>query len=247
MVTQNKVREYALAARGWIYVWGANGQAITENLMERLYALYGSTSYNRAYYREKRVGNEGKMAADCSGFMYPLSGYDNTADGYYHGCDEKGKISGIPKDKVCLVFKQRTDGKMNHIGIYLGDGTVAEMASSKLNYQHRDLSANDWTHWGMPKWIDYSEKLEIAPVQTNEWVKDEKGWRYRKADGTYAEDQWLKINHHWYLFGVDGYMLTGWQRRNDKWFYLEESGDYEGACWHETEERDGSMERWYVE
>ena len=120
------------------------------------------------------------------------------------------------------------------------------MASSKLNYQHRDLSANDWTHWGMPQWIDYSEKLEIAPVQKDEWVHDDKGWWYRKADGTYPKDEWMLINHHWYLFGEDGYMLTGWQRRNDRWFYLEESGDYEGACWHETEERDGSMERWYV-
>lgn len=29
--------------------------------------------------------------------------------------------------------------------------------------------------------------------------------------------------------------------------YLEKSGDYEGACWHESAECDGSMERWYAE
>lgn len=212
MVTQTKVREYALAAKEWIYVWGANAQTITENLMEQLYTLYGSSTYNRAYYQDKRNGNEGKTAADCSGFMYPLSGSDNTADGYYRACIEKGKIDSLPKDKVCLVFKQRTDGYMNHIGIYLGDGTVAEMASSKLNYQHRNLAANNWTHWGLPKWIDYSESFGGAPVRKAEWKKDEKGWWYQYEDGTWPMSEWKYLEwegkKNWYYFDEHGYMLS---------------------------------------
>lgn len=212
MVTQKKVKEYALAAKDWIYVWGANSQEITANLMEKLYALYGSANYNRVYYQNKLKGNEGKRAADCSGFMFPLSGYDNTAYGYYRGCEEKGQIDTLPKDKVCLVFKQAANGTMNHIGIYLGDGTVAEMASSKMNYQHRKLSANSWTHWGLPKWIDYSEPLEIAPVQKTGWLKDEKGWWYRYEDGTYPMNEWKKLEwegkESWYYFDERGYMLS---------------------------------------
>ena len=55
-----------------------------------------------------------------------------------------------------------------------------------------------------------------------------------------------------YLFGASGYMLTGWVQFDGSktgtgdWFYLEESGEYEGACWHAKGDN-GAMERWYVE
>lgn len=83
-------------------------------------------------------------------------------------------------------------------------------------------------------------------------------YRYIKPDGTYATNEWLVINHHWYLFGPDGYMLTGWQRWNGKsvvssaepgdWYFLDNTagGALEGACWHEREARNGASEIWEV-
>lgn len=155
MKTEKEVREYALAAKDWLYVWGANAEVITSALMDRLYRDYGSASYPKSYYDNKLASGAGKKAADCSGFMLPLSGYDDTAHGYYNACPAKGEIGSLPRDKVCLVFKRNSSGRMYHIGIYLGDGTVAEMASSATNYQHKKLSGAGWTHWGKPKWIDY--------------------------------------------------------------------------------------------
>ena len=89
------------------------------------------------------------------------------------------------------------------------------------------------------------------------------GWR--KSDGKYMyfsggkdlKNRWELINHHWYLFGADGYMLTGWHRwdghnvdpegNTGDWYYLDETdgGVLEGACWHSRD--NGSMEIWYVE
>ena len=243
MKTQKEVRDYALAANDWIYVWGANGEVITPELMDSLYNIFRSSTYTKEYYQKKLQTGAGTMAADCSGFMHPMSGYDNTADGYYKQCAQKGTITSLPRDKVCLVFKARSNGTMHHIGIYLGDGTVAEMASSDQNYEYRKLEATNWSHWGMPKWIDYSKPLAQEPG----WIQCGDRWQYLKADGIYARGTWMLINHHWYLFDQNGWMLTGWQQENGKWYYLEESGDYEGACWHETAEHDGSLERWYVE
>ena len=242
MKTQKEVRDYALNARDWLYVWGANGETITKGLMDKLLKTYGSKTYNKEYYDRKLAKGEGKMAADCSGFMHPLSGYDNTANGYYNQCSQKGAIGSLPKDKVCLVFKARGSGTMHHIGIYLGDGTVAEMASSDTDYQHRSLGATNWSHWGMPKWIDYSKPIAQEPG----WIHVGDRWQYLKANGTYMKNGWMLINHHWYLFDNEGWMLTGWQQKAGKWYYLEESGDYEGACWHGTADNDGSLERWYV-
>lgn len=89
------------------------------------------------------------------------------------------------------------------------------------------------------------------------------GWR--KSDGKYMyfsggealKNKWELINHHWYLFGADSYMLTGWHRwdghsadpedNTGDWYYLDETagGVLEGACWHSRD--NGSMEIWYVE
>lgn len=98
------------------------------------------------------------------------------------------------------------------------------------------------------------QELFLAPVesvaasqQEPGWIQCGDRWQYLRADGTYMRAGWMLINHHWYLFDQDGWMLTGWQQKDGKRFYLEESGDYEGACWHETEAHDGSLERWYVE
>ena len=103
MKIQSEVKEYALAAKDWIYVWGANGEPLTQALINRLYRDYGSASYPLSYYNNKLATGAGKMAADCSGFMMPLSGYDDTAHGYYNACVQKGVIGGLPSDKVCLV------------------------------------------------------------------------------------------------------------------------------------------------
>lgn len=94
--------------------------------------------------------------------------------------------------------------------------------------------------YGVPKYEDG------AFAFTPHWVNSSGKWYYRVADSENAHG-WQAINHHWYYFNDKGLMLTGWQKINGKWYYLEESGEYEGACWHESPERDGSMERWDIE
>lgn len=81
---------------------------------------------------------------------------------------------------------------------------------------------------------------------TPHWVNASGKWYYRVADGENAHG-WQAVNHHWYYFDDSGLMLTGWQKINGKWYYLEETGEFEGACWHESAEHDGSLERWDIE
>ena len=89
------------------------------------------------------------------------------------------------------------------------------------------------------------------------WDQDIQGkYRYRKPDGQFAADEWQLINHHWYLFGADGYMLTGWQKWNGTvagpddlgdWYFLDNTlnGPLEGACWHTQD--NGAQEIWEVD
>ena len=54
-----------------------------------------------------------------------------------------------------------------------------------------------------------SDMAGYRNIHLGKWEKDVKGWRYLSL-GDYLTS-WAKINEKWYLFGADGYMLTGWQ------------------------------------
>lgn len=139
-----------------VYVFGMNGEIITPESVDKAYKAYGSNTYNKAYYDDKLIEGQGRIGADCSGAMYPMSGGDNTAQGYYNACNDKGVIAKIDKNKPCLVFKGTASNKITHIGFYCGNGYVIEMKSSKENCVKAPLDGNGWKFYGVPRWIDYS-------------------------------------------------------------------------------------------
>ena len=172
MLSQIQLKQHFLTLSNALYVWGANGKEITKEYMDELYKVYGTSTYNKAYYDAKLKAGKGKLGADCSGALFPVSGYDTTAQGYYDRCVKRGSILGIPRNKVCLVFKVNGSGRINHVGCYTGDGYVSEMASSQLNYQRKALDNNGWDYWGFPDFVDYTEeKVEKLEVD-GEWGVD---------------------------------------------------------------------------
>lgn len=57
------------------------------------------------------------------------------------------------------------------------------------------------------------------------WVKDDKGWWYRNADGTWPASAWKKISGKWYYFAADGYCVTDqWQWHKGNLYYLGSDG-----------------------
>ena len=138
-----------------VYLWGANGEVITQALCDRLFKTFGNATYNKAYYDRKLAYGKGRIGADCSGAFRPISGFDDTAQGYYNRCVKKGKIGQIQSDRACLVFKGKSEKRITHIGLYLGNGSVIEMKSSKDDCVKRTLKAGKWDFYGIPDWIDY--------------------------------------------------------------------------------------------
>lgn len=106
-------------------------------------------------------------------------------------------------------------------------------------------------------WDEFKAALMATEQAKSGWEKDSIGkYRYLKENREYAANEWLLVNHHWYLFGSNGVMLTGWQKWNGKsvvaadapgdWYFLDNTagGPLEGACWHSRE--NGAMEIWEV-
>ncbi len=137
-----------------VYLWGANVEVITKELFETLKKSFGAKYYNEITFENV----EGKIGADCSGFLYPLSGVDNTAAGYYSACEDRGKISRMPKDKVCLIFRKEGT-KIVHVAIYTGTGMLYEMYDG---CEYRGFIESEWTYYGIPEWIEKQEDRLMA-------------------------------------------------------------------------------------
>lgn len=156
-----------------IYVWGMNCETITPESIDRAIKYHSSSTYPRSYFLAKLEEGLNHIGADCSGSFYPVSGFDTTAQGYYNRCVEKGNIKDIP-GKPCMVFiKGKT--KIDHIGWYDGLGSVYEMKNSKANCRHDKLSARNWTYYGVPAFVDYSDWEDKVMIELSTLKKGSKG------------------------------------------------------------------------
>lgn len=83
---------------------------------------------------------------------------------------------------------------------------------------------------------DWEESSNIEVTQEDleawkgSWVRDDKGWWYSNADGTYTQNNWQYIDSKWYFFNQDGYMMTGWIKWQDKEYFCDESGAMLSSC-----------------
>ena len=90
------------------------------------------------------------------------------------------------------------------------------------------------------KWNTLHNQLtQGAPKEG--WVKDGRGWWYRRANGSYPANGWEKIGGAWYAFDGSGYMLYGWYHpARGEWYWL--GGANDGAMKTGWQAIDG---KWY--
>ena len=87
-------------------------------------------------------------------------------------------------------------------------------------------SQNDYNKWNVEKCAEAIFKgITGVSSASNEWIKNDTGWWYKHADGSYTKSAWEKIEGTWYYFNENGYVVSGWQFINDHWYYLNEKHD----------------------
>lgn len=59
------------------------------------------------------------------------------------------------------------------------------------------------------------------------WNKYEKGWKYKKVDGSFILENWLEEDVKLYYFDDSGYMVTGFVTLGEQTFQFAESGELE--------------------
>ena len=68
---------------------------------------------------------------------------------------------------------------------------------------------------GLAKRRAAEQGLFLTPIQAKKkdgWNKGQYGYWWQDEDGSWPANEWRLINHHYYLFNRDGYMVTGWHR-----------------------------------
>lgn len=83
------------------------------------------------------------------------------------------------------------------------------------------------------EWVDKNQYYVDAngvwdKTKKSEWRKDNKGWWYRHANGSYTRNGWEQIDGVWYHFDKNGYMET------NKWignYYVKASGAMAKSEW----------------
>lgn len=172
MISAEGVKRYckAIHAAGAVYVWGADVEVITEDMLEEKKRRFGTSHYEKIVLCDV----EGKLGADCSGFLTPIAGIDRTAESHYKTCQVKGKAADLPADKVCLLFRVQ-NGKIVHVAVYTGDGMLYEMWEG---CEHREFKPSQWTYYGIPAWIENQELVRKvgAKITTSKTLK-----RYRNS------------------------------------------------------------------
>lgn len=173
---QDAVRAYALSHVGAAYVMGATAQKCTPG-MRRSLANGRSAEYADAITANCPVLSgkkstcdgckyNGRLAFDCAqlsrysakaGSIELPSGSNSQWTKVAWG--KRGEIAGMPMDVVCFVYHEK-NGKMSHVGVYLGDGMVADARGHAYGVKHQHVTDYPWTHYAIPAEIAAEARLD---------------------------------------------------------------------------------------
>lgn len=168
--------------------------------------------------------------------------------------------------------KGASAGAGGHTGIFIDSDNIIH-----CNYRYDGISVNDhddiWVYAGRPYYYIYRLTNPNAQPEAPKkgWQKDDKGYWYTRANGSYPEgqfeyieenkswfyfdesgymysDKWLKhTDGRWYYFDKDGYMATSWKKINNKWYYFNRDGAMHTGWvkwyekWYYLDSEDGDM------
>lgn len=152
---------------GCLYVWGAQGQIMTEALIRKM--ENSATNVDRALkkFREHVTKGLSLIGYDCSGLivrficdLHKLIPKDTNANGLMRTyCRSLAKAALQAGDLVFKVYTteeaaakaRRKKGDAYHVGIYMGDGTVIHAKGRDHGVVREALSREKWNAFGRLK------------------------------------------------------------------------------------------------
>lgn len=208
------VAGYALEQVGGPYIYGATAKACTPAYRRERIKQYpdyeDKITHNCPVLsgRQKSCDgcrHDGRLAHDCAQLTrYAAKAAGMTlpsgATSQWNEADwaSQGEIGTLPTSEVAFVYRRSGD-KMQHTGVYLGDGTVVDARGHDGGVVHRPLSSYSWTHWGILKGMDSAVDVTDGPTDTTD--------RHTLRSGDRGEDVRVLqrlLRERGYMLDVDG-------------------------------------------
>ncbi len=228
-----KVAAFAISKVGQGYIYGAKGQVCTETFRAQQAEQYPEWSETIMGAGAKW---DGKPVWDCAqltraaakaGGVTLVSG----ATSQWNKTDwaRKGTIDVLPAGETVFVYRQ-ANGKMQHTGIALGDGTCVHARGTAYGVVRQKMSEYAWTHWAAPVWEEQEEKdvcLDVIYEATVTAVSGQTVNMRREPGGAIIDkipvgtkvDVLAETGAGWAKMVYDmqtGYMQTAFLRRADE-------------------------------
>ncbi len=186
------VFDEAIQRIGCPYVMGGTGKVCTPAYREARAAQYplyaqkirdnclrlkgGASSCSACKWADPETG-KGKLCYDCAQFVRAC--FDAVDIPLVSGANsqwlktrfsEKGSIDQMPRDKVCMVFRD-DGGKMGHVGVYMGDGTVTHARGHAYGVVNNPLESVNLTHYGIPAGLYDDDYPTVRRGNSGEYVE----------------------------------------------------------------------------
>lgn len=187
---------------------------------------------NSNYFKSTNRGASAHYFVDAENVVQVVSDSDTAwAVGRNYGSNNLfGKCTNSNSISIEMCS---TDGKISD-GTYRNTVELTKTLMKKYNIdasrvvRHWDVCSKccpGWNGWGANGcdasiWNQFKKDI----VKSAGWLKDNNGWWYQNADGSYPKNDWMKISGTWYYFDGNGYAIrNSWKSINGKWYYFDDS------------------------
>lgn len=182
-LVSDRIRSYALDQVGAAYIMGATAEPCTpkyrraraaqypeyaDNIIRNCPVLSGRQSSCEGCQWQNRLAYDcaqlSKFAAAAGGVQLPSG-----SNSQWTKVDWAitGEIASLPMDVVCFVFHHNDKtGRMSHVGVYLGDGTVSDARGHDSGVLHKDVASYPWTHYAIPIEIAQEAGMDMSERPT---------------------------------------------------------------------------------
>ena len=147
-------------------------------------------------------------------------------------------ISTITKITSPFFDAVKVEKKENHSGNTGNSGSTSKAISSSSGGSGGGSSSSGGSSGGSGGGsgsfkVSSSFSGQVLGVDRSlsggQWIQDEKGWWYKRPDGSYPKNSWgyeaYNGKSYWYYFLDSGYMATGWVDVNGSKYYLFPNSD----------------------
>lgn len=188
--TNSGLLAYAKAQVGKPYWYGTFGQTASAALH-----IIKRNQYPKYYTAADFPAQYGQRVHDCVGLIKGYLWSDNataepkysytqdvSAKGMYSAAGTKGKISTFPGTAGQLVFKGSSASKINHVGIYDGNGYVYEAKGHAYGVVKTAFKASEWQFWAQ---CPYTEDDTTTSTTSGKKATDSAKSFLKSLAGTY--------------------------------------------------------------